>query len=106
MRQRDPLTGCLIDESDAKGNIRKLNRRLWLQTEIAKAWIAQTETGALGAAEETREALGRLYRHYLKHPVLGGWYDQFDHDGRSPVDFIPASSSITFCALSRKPTGF
>jgi mannose/cellobiose epimerase-like protein (N-acyl-D-glucosamine 2-epimerase family) len=27
-----------------------------------------------------------------RHPVLGGWYDQYDRDSRSLVDFIPASS--------------
>jgi mannose/cellobiose epimerase-like protein (N-acyl-D-glucosamine 2-epimerase family) len=101
LRYRDPLTGCLVDEGDAKGNIRKFTRRLWPQTEIAKAWIAQTETGELGAAEEAREALVRLYRHYLMHPVMGGWYDQFDRDGRSLVDFIPASSFYhVLCAIA------
>jgi mannose-6-phosphate isomerase len=101
LHYRDPLTGCLIDEGDANGNIRKLTRRLWPQTEIAKAWIAQTETGEPGAAEQARDALVRLYRHYLRHPVLGGWYDQFDRDGRSLVDFIPASSFYhVLCAIT------
>jgi mannose-6-phosphate isomerase len=98
---RDPLTGCLVDEGDAKGNIRKFTRRLWPQTEIAKAWIAQAESGEPGAAEEAREALVRLYQHYLMHPVTGGWYDQFDRDGRSMVDFIPASSFYhVLCAIA------
>jgi mannose/cellobiose epimerase-like protein (N-acyl-D-glucosamine 2-epimerase family) len=38
------------------------------------------------------EAMMRLERHYLRHPVAGGWYDQFDRDGRSLVATIPASS--------------
>ena len=33
MRSTDAATGCLIDETDADGDI----RRLWPQTEIAKA---------------------------------------------------------------------
>jgi mannose-6-phosphate isomerase len=41
---------------------------------------------------EALAALTRLHQHYLSHPVLGGWYDQFDRDSRSLVDFIPASS--------------
>jgi mannose/cellobiose epimerase-like protein (N-acyl-D-glucosamine 2-epimerase family) len=65
---------------------------LWPQTEIAKAWIAQAEGGDAGAAEQARAALWRLERHYLSHPVSGGWYDQFDRDGRSLVAAIPASS--------------
>ena len=59
---------------------------------IRKAWIAQTEAGEAGAAEHAHAALARLERHYLRHPVAGGWYDQFDRDGRSLVEPIPASS--------------
>jgi hypothetical protein len=35
--------------------------------------------------DEARAALSRLERHYLNLPVAGGWYDQFDRDGRSLV---------------------
>src|SRR6267378_5060852 len=59
LRYRDAATGCLIDEGDAAGNIRKHTRRCWPQTEIAKAWIAQAEIGEQGAADEAREALAR-----------------------------------------------
>ena len=101
MRYRDEVTGCLFDEGDADGRIRKFTRRLWPQTEIAKAFIAQAEAGEPGAADEALKALDRLYQHYLRHPVLGGWYDQFDHDSRSLVDFIPASSFYhIFCAVA------
>lgn len=92
LRYRDDSTGCLIDEGNADFNIKSHLRRCWPQTEIAKAWIAQAEAGESGAADEARAALVRLDRHYLQHPVVGGWYDQFDRDGRSVVDTIPASS--------------
>jgi mannose/cellobiose epimerase-like protein (N-acyl-D-glucosamine 2-epimerase family) len=92
LRYREEPTGCLTDEGDAVGNIRRHSRRLWPQSELAKAWIAQAEAGEAGAAEEARAALSNLERHYLRHPVRGGWYDQFDRDGRSLVDTIPASS--------------
>ena len=92
LRYRDEATDCLVDEGDAAGNIRKHTRRLWPQTEMAKAWIAQAEGGEEGAADQARAALARLDRHYLSHPVAGGWYDQFDRDGNSLVATIPASS--------------
>jgi mannose/cellobiose epimerase-like protein (N-acyl-D-glucosamine 2-epimerase family) len=101
LRYRDDATGCLVDEGTADGSVRKSTRRLWPQTEIAKAWIAQTEAGVQGAAGEARQALARMYRHYLCHPVLGGWYDQFDRENRSLVDSIPASTFYhILCAVT------
>jgi mannose-6-phosphate isomerase len=100
LRYRD-ATGCLIDEGDVQGNIVKSTRRLWPQTEIVKAWLAQAESSVAGAADEARAALVRLDRHYLQHPVKGGWYDQFDAEGRSLVDTIPASSFYhILCAVA------
>lgn len=92
LRYRDPATGCLVDEGDAAGNITKGTRRCWPQTEIAKAYIAQAQSGDSHATSEAGEAIVRLIRHYLTHPIVGGWYDQFDSGGKSIVDFIPASS--------------
>ena len=46
-------------------------------------------------------ALVRLERHYLSHPVAGGWHDQFDRDGNSLVATIPASSFYhVLCAVT------
>ena len=101
LRYRDEATGCLVDEGDAGGKIKRHSRRLWPQTELAKAWIAQAEAGEAGAADEARAALARLERHYLSHPVTGGWYDQFDRDGTSLVATIPASSFYhVLCAVT------
>jgi N-acyl-D-glucosamine 2-epimerase len=101
LRYRDDVTGCLVDEGDAVGKIRKFTRRCWPQTEIAKAWIAQAEAGEPGAADEAKAALDRLHRYYLRHPVPGAWYDQFDRDNRSLVEAIPASSFYhVLCAVA------
>ncbi|MGL4290271.1 MAG: AGE family epimerase/isomerase [Phreatobacter sp.] len=101
LRYPDAATGCLVDVGDAAGNVTRHTRRLWPQTEIAKAWIAQTESGEEGAADKARAALARLERHYLRHPVAGGWYDQFDRDGTSLVATIPASSFYhVLCAVT------
>ncbi|MGM4906758.1 AGE family epimerase/isomerase [Tardiphaga sp. 866_E4_N2_1] len=94
--------GFLIDEGDVDGNIVKPTRRLWPQTEIAKAWLAQAEAGgADDAADQARFALARLDQSYLQHPVKGGWYDQFDNEGRSLIHAIPASSFYhILCAVA------
>jgi mannose/cellobiose epimerase-like protein (N-acyl-D-glucosamine 2-epimerase family) len=100
LRFRD-ATGCLIDEGDVHGNVVKATRRCWPQTEIVKAWVAQAESGVEGAAGEVRAALVRLHQYYLQHPVKGGWYDQFDAEGRSLVEAIPASSFYhILCAVA------
>ncbi|MDE2472711.1 MAG: AGE family epimerase/isomerase [Bradyrhizobium sp.] len=52
-------------------------------------------------AEEARGDPVWLERHYLSHPVAGGWYDAFDGEGRSTVATIPASSFYhVLCAAS------
>jgi mannose/cellobiose epimerase-like protein (N-acyl-D-glucosamine 2-epimerase family) len=100
LRYRD-AAGCLVDEGNAEGGITRASRRCWPQTEFAKAWIAQAESGEVGAAEQARAALKLLKTHYLDHPVKGGWYDKFDADGRSVVDDIPASTFYhVLCAVS------
>lgn len=100
LRFRD-ASGCLTDEGDRDGNITQTTRKLWPQTELAKAWVAQAEGGEEGAAVEARQALARLQALYLNHPVRGGWHAQFDSDGRSTIDTIPASALYhIFCALS------
>lgn len=100
-RYRDAATGCLIDEGSGDGQIVRPSGRCWPQTEIAKAWMAQAESGEAGADEEARAALVRLERYYLRHPVRGGWYDRFDHDGEAGSDPILASSFYhILCAIA------
>lgn len=101
LRYRDPATGCLIDEGDADGNLRNRATRCWPQTELAKAWIAQAESGEAGASDEACAALARVERRHLRHPVAGGWYEHFSGDGKSLVDTIPASSFYhILCAIT------
>ena len=102
LRYRDPDTGCLVDEGDDTGRTVKPTRRLWPQTEFAKAFLAQAEASDSDAMEEARRQLARVYDHYLRpYPVAGGWYEHLDQHGRSIVDFIPASSLYHLvCAIS------
>ena len=101
LRFCDPLTGCLVDEGRIDGQIVKASGRCWPQTELAKAWMAQAESGIAGAADAARDTLIRLERYYLRHPVKGGWHDRFDHDDRMPSESIPASSFYhILCAIA------
>jgi len=101
LRYRDALTGCLVDQGNADGQITKSSGRCWPQTEIAKAWMAQAEIGDPRAATEARSALVRLERYYLRHPVKGGWYDNFDHRGDAETAPISASTFYHLvCAIA------
>lgn len=100
LRFRD-ADGLLVDEVDAAGAIVKATRRCWPQTELAKAWIAQTEGGEPGAKDEALAALARLERNYLRHPVAGGWYEQLDASGKPTNDTIAATTFYhVMCAIS------
>ena len=100
LRYRDKQ-GFLVDEGDRTGRPTKETRRLWPQTELAKAWIAQAATHGSEAGQEALEAFGRLERSYLKYPVPGGWYEHLDQAGQSLVDFIPATSLYHLvCAIA------
>ncbi len=78
LRTADPVSGLLVDEADREGRVRKATRRSWLQTELAKAWIAQAEIGVKGAAERARAALEALDHYYLRRPFAAGWVDALD----------------------------
>lgn len=82
----------LVDEVDRAHVVRRGSRRVWPQAELAKAWIAEAEIGAAGAAERARAALGALMRGYLDAPFRGGWIDRFGADGAPLSTFVPAST--------------
>lgn len=88
----EPSTGFLIDEASADGSSSRKSRRLWPQTEWAKAWLSEQGVGREGASEKATHALHQLTKFYLGRPLPGGWIDQFDDSGRPMVDTIPAST--------------
>ncbi len=100
LRYRDPRTGCLVDEGDVEGRIVKPSGRCWPQTEIAKAWMAQVESGDRNADEEARSALLRLERYYLRHPVKGGWYDHFCNQDARKSPILASSFYHILCAIT------
>jgi len=88
----DPALGLLVDETDRQHRIRKGTRRSWLQTELAKAWIAEAEIGTPGAREQALAALENLDRHHLRKPFREGWTDQLDESGQPLPGPVPAST--------------
>lgn len=98
---REAGTGFLVDEVGALGQIRRGSRRLWPQTELAKAWLAESERGRTGAENEARRTLSNLATHYLAGPKPGLWFDQFDARGQLMTQHVPASSFYhVFCAIA------
>jgi mannose/cellobiose epimerase-like protein (N-acyl-D-glucosamine 2-epimerase family) len=101
LRFADPATGFLIDDADRNGTVRRATRRTWPQTELAKAWLAEAETGRQGAAEAARVALAAVTDHYLDRPFVGGWTDQFDAAGSAITYNVPASTFYhVFCMIA------
>ncbi|WP_166443672.1 AGE family epimerase/isomerase [Rhabdaerophilum calidifontis] len=92
LRAAEPQTGFLIDEIDTAQQVRRASRRLWPQTELIKAWLAQAETGADRAEEAADTLIGTLLATYLSGPFAGGWYDRYDAAGAIGIDTVPAST--------------
>jgi D-glycero-D-manno-heptose 1,7-bisphosphate phosphatase len=88
----DPKTGFLFDEADRRGPVRRASRRLWPQTELAKAWLAEAEAGRDGARDKAGSILAALIDHYLDKPFAGGWIESFDNTGRPATGPSPATS--------------
>jgi mannose-6-phosphate isomerase len=92
LRASEPRHGFLIDEIDTSGRARKTSRRLWPQTELIKAWVAQSESGVERAGEAAESVMAAMLKTYLAGPFPGGWIDQFDADDQPMVKDVPASS--------------
>jgi mannose/cellobiose epimerase-like protein (N-acyl-D-glucosamine 2-epimerase family) len=96
-----PSTGFLIDEAEPTAQVRHGTRRLWPQTELAKACLVESEVGRAGAADDARRTLANIVTHYLAGPKPGLWFDQFDPTGRPISQYVPASSLYhIFCAIA------
>jgi mannose/cellobiose epimerase-like protein (N-acyl-D-glucosamine 2-epimerase family) len=92
LRAAEPKYGFLVDEIDTLQRLRQPTRRLWPQTELIKAWIAQAEIGADRAADSAEQLIENLMATYLSGPFPGGWYDKYDRAGEISVDTVPAST--------------
>ena len=92
LRAAEPQYGFLIDEIDSLQQVRLGSRRLWPQTELIKAWLAQYETGVDRADEAAETLIEHLSATYLSGPFAGGWYDSYNAAGEISIDTVPAST--------------
>ena len=83
----------LVDELTVDGAVAQSSRRLWPQTELLKAALAQYRATkseeALDLAERT---IAAIFDEYLSDCAAGGWRDKFGLDGELLADRMPASS--------------
>ena len=80
----------LNDEEDIYGNVRRETRRLWCQTELIKAHLAQAERGIPEASEMASAAIEGFIKHYLNDD--GTWRDQIGACDQNIAAMIPAST--------------
>lgn len=92
LRAAEPDYGFLIDEIDSLQQVRKASRRMWPQTELIKAWLAQAEIGVERADEAAEKLIDNLMATYLSGPFAGGYYDSYNGVGEISIDTVPAST--------------
>jgi len=82
--------GFLNDEEDISGTVRRSTKRLWVQTELAKAHLAQFERGDARAGDRAAHTLADIETHYIED--RGTWIDQIDADAHPIAKTIPTST--------------
>ena len=87
----DPFHHLLVDEARRDGTNVRATRRIWLQTELIKALLAEYEVGNQNLLPQIGLALDRLSHHYLGKPFRQGWIDQLDADANPIEAPVPAS---------------
>ncbi len=80
----------LNDEEDKSGTVRRATKRLWVQTEVVRAHLAQMERGDIKAGKQAVRAVEALREHYLNDD--GSWVDQLDENGMACAKTIPVST--------------
>jgi mannose-6-phosphate isomerase len=91
--QPPAAAGCLVDVTDLTGVTLEDSRRLWPQTELIKALVAEARARHEPALVREAAALSdTLFRTYLAATPPGTWRDRFTVAGTLAVDHIPAST--------------
>lgn len=82
--------GFLNDEEDVTGTPRRETKRLWVQTELIKAHLAQAERGIVKSREQAARTISDFREIYLRDN--GTWIDQIDAHGTPIATTIPTST--------------
>ncbi len=82
--------GFQNDEEDIAGEPRRETRRLWVQTELIKAHLAQAQRGDANAASRAAALIDRFMDIYLRPD--GTWMDQIGACNQPLASTIPAST--------------
>ena len=80
----------LNDEEDKDGSIRRESKRLWVQTEVIKAYLAMAENNVAGARDMAAATIDALFPTYLTPEGL--WNDQINACGGNIAKTIPVST--------------
>lgn len=84
----------LNDEENFDRTPKRQTKRLWVQTELIKAHLAQAERGVTDAREGAARAIKKFRTLYLNPDLTpeGTWIDQIDVDGTPCAKTIPTST--------------
>jgi len=80
----------LNDEAGENGEVRRESKRLWVQTELIKAHLAQAERGISGSSDMAAALIDGLFETYLTPE--GFWNDQLNACGVNMATTIPVST--------------
>lgn len=80
----------LNDEENANGYPLRETKRLWVQTEVIRAHLAQMERGNIQAEDKAVKAMAHFKNIYLDE--RGTWTDQIDANGKACAQTIPTST--------------
>lgn len=96
-------TGHALTAATREGQVADASRRAWMQTEALKGHLAMLELGHEASGQHAVDSFDILMDEYLTPE--GGWIDQFDADGQTPDDAMPASTGyhvvLAFAELLR-----
>lgn len=88
----DAISGGVLDEVSASGEVLKSSHRLWPQTEILKAHSSQSRLGEKEAPYKLVQAIETLRQNHFEAMPDGAWREHIGKRGESLRTDMPGSS--------------